>query len=212
MHGIKYLSYLCLDLIMDNKLYKEIFYIHQNYIKNFNTKNKKIFVCFSGVPGSGKTYISKVLEKKYSAIRINTDILRDILMKLMEDHPDFQNKDRESLLEYYLHAFFQDYNFLNGFIILDASIDRRYDKLCPLLETNGFIIFVIQVESSLENIKRRLYISKKEKADLFIGNLEVWQRDYEEYGNKHKVDITVKNNDFVDFSPIFEAIDVKLRL
>ena len=43
--------------------------------------NKKLLICFVGIPGSGKTYLAKIIEKKFKGIRINSDNLRKVINK-----------------------------------------------------------------------------------------------------------------------------------
>jgi predicted kinase len=38
-------------------------------------------ICFAGIPGSGKTYLAKKIEKKYGGVRITSDEIRKIIDK-----------------------------------------------------------------------------------------------------------------------------------
>jgi len=63
--------------------------IHKKYIKklkHLNIPHKKLMICFSGFAGSGKTYIAKIVEKKYKGVRIRSDDIRKIIidMKIKE--------------------------------------------------------------------------------------------------------------------------------
>ncbi len=61
------------------RIYKE----HLKHLKNKNiSNNKKAVICFSGIPGAGKTYIAKILEKRYKGVRIRSDDIREIVKKL----------------------------------------------------------------------------------------------------------------------------------
>ncbi len=47
-----------------NKIFKQIYHKHLKFLRNLDfSKNKRLIICFAGVPGSGKTRIAKVLEK-----------------------------------------------------------------------------------------------------------------------------------------------------
>ena len=85
---------------MNDVLFTKIYQQHIKQLKNVFCVNKKLLVCFSGVPGSGKTTLAKKLERKYKGVRINTDDLRDIFDM-------FGIKNREKELDDYLFHFFE---------------------------------------------------------------------------------------------------------
>src|SRR5437868_6813229 len=102
---------------LDNN--SRIFAIDVQQLKHRQIPNKTFFICFSGTPGMGKTYIAKILEDTYKAVRINTDEIRKIIKSL-------DNEFTENSVETYLYYFLKNYSSPNRFFILDASIDRRY--------------------------------------------------------------------------------------
>ena len=69
-------------------------------LKNTNTNNLPFIIAFSGVPGSGKTTISKILEKKYKGVRIDNDELRDIISDFSGNYK-LTKKDKE-IIDYFI--------------------------------------------------------------------------------------------------------------
>jgi len=88
-----------------NKISKKYFPILKNKnLKNKNIKNKKLAICFSGVPGSGKTSIAKIIEDKYKAVRINKDEIGTVIrnLNLIEN-----NNQKEDLSYKYINQLYQ---------------------------------------------------------------------------------------------------------
>jgi 2-phosphoglycerate kinase len=77
-----------LKRIMENEredIFKEIYGRHCIDLNNLNVRNKRVAVCFSGIPGSGKTTIARVLEKRYKGVRLNGDDIGKIIRNLIEE-------------------------------------------------------------------------------------------------------------------------------
>lgn len=76
------------------KLYKKIFALHKKKLRNTSKNHShRIIISFSGVPGSGKTHLSKLIEKRYGAVRIPKDDIRDILNHQLQPEEIVSEKD-----------------------------------------------------------------------------------------------------------------------
>lgn len=183
---------------------KKIYEKHLKQLGNFSIPNEKLIICFSGIPGSGKTYIAKVLEKRYNAIRIRSDTIRKIINDLEED---FDNIDE--IVYDYIDWLLKSFPFVNKLIILDMSIDRRYEKLFLFFEELGYKRFIIRLKVSQKVYEKRI-IKKLEKLDRnYINRINDWKKQYKEFGKKVKPDIIIENNkdNELNLKPLFKKLD-----
>ncbi len=180
------------------RIYKK----HFKHLKNKNiSNNKKAVICFSGIPGAGKTYIAKILEKRYKGVRIRSDDIREIVKKL-------KLKEREKLTHLYLEWLFRNYPFRNKLIILDKSIDRKYKETFKAFKERGYKIFVIRIKASRKVSEERVKKKLGGKLDKnYIDNIERWIKEWEESGKKVKPDILIQNDKNLDLKPLFEKLD-----
>ncbi len=193
---------------MDNFSYETIYKYHIRSLNNLNYKNKhtnkRRFICFSGVPGSGKSYLAKKLEKKYNAVRINTDDIRMLFVKL-----GFSFANIEKELDSYIFHFLKHYHYPNLFFILDASIDRRFKKFFTLLKNLAFSVFIIRLSPEISVIQKRLKRTKGKYASLFIKNLPSWLKDFKKFGEQNMCDIQYGSK--FNFSALCSLIDTKFH-
>jgi predicted kinase len=174
---------------------------HLLILKNLEVPHKKLLICFSGIPGSGKTYISKILEKRYSAVRLNNDNIRAIMKRI--DKTSDLDKD----LAKYLNFFWTRYKFPNELVILDCGIDRKYKEIFDFAKKNKFRIFVIRIESSRKFLDERIF-ERNKCADLhYQEKIDRWTKEWREFGKNCKSDITIKNENNLNLNSVFEKLD-----
>ena len=142
-----------------------------------NIQNSPFIIAFFGVPGSGKTYISKRLEKRYKAIRINShDILKIIDKEKIAENPG-NPKSAAKLKEEYIYHLISNALFKNKRIILDKSIDREYKKLLKICKSKKFPYFFIRLK-----IGKRKAIKRINKRGIhgnwLTGAMNKWQKDW----------------------------------
>lgn len=187
--------------------------------KNTQLKNNsKVIIAFSGVPGSGKTYLSKLLEKEFRAVRFRSDIIRNIINKFPEEYfeeinPNLEKifgiKDisklkeylydeisikKESLIANYIDNFFQNYSYKNTFVIYDGSIDRRYEYVKKVAEESGFRMFTIKLPLDKEVIRKRVIQRGEGDMTFFDTNFPRWENDYKKLGKKIRPEFEFNNN------------------
>jgi len=179
---------------MKKTILDSIYEIHKNQLKNLPFPHKKLFICFSGVPGSGKTYVAKKIEERYKAVRVNNDDIREIIRKIVEKSKNNVDVNEiEQLLDKYLINFLNNYTFPNKTIILDSGIERRSDKIKKLAKNLGFKIFLIKMISSRKNCEKGV-IKKLGKLDEnFMNNISRWIKENKEFNKSHKANFEIKN-------------------
>ena len=186
-------------------LTRKIYKIHKRQLKNTSISHKKLLICFSGIPGSGKTHISKILEKKYLGVRIRSDDIRSIVKKL-----DIKIKDIDGITYAYLEWLFNNYSFKNNLIILDKGIDRRWRETFPIFKKKKYKIFVIRLRVSRRISEKR--VAKHGKIDgNYINNVERWVKEWNLFGGKVKSNIIIKNGQNLSLKPLFSKLDKLIR-
>ena len=83
---------------MEEKIYNKISENLFSKLKNTNIYHSPFIITFSGVPGCGKSSLAKIIEDKYNAVRINNDLIRDIIT---EEKLTNSGEDTEILLQNY---------------------------------------------------------------------------------------------------------------
>ncbi|MFH1607899.1 MAG: AAA family ATPase [archaeon] len=192
---------------MEEELMKQIYQKHIRKLKNLNVSYKSLVICFSGIPGSGKTYVAKILEKKYKGVRIRNDDIREIVTKLDK------KLDLDEVTYAYDKWFFENYKFKNKLIILDSGIDRKYDDIFPLLKKKGYRIFIIRLKVSEKVYERRIKDKLGKLDGNYINRINDWKRQYKEFGRKVKFDIIIENEKYeeLDLEVLFGKLDEVVR-
>ena len=192
-------------------LKREIYNEHLKVLKNLNIPHKKLIIFFAGVPGAGKTYISKVLEKRYNGIRVNNDELRRLIRILYKRKFNSYLKNVDKILYDYLDWFISNYKFSNRLIIADRGIDRKYEELLLLVKKLKYPFFIISIKlTSRRLLEKRVKKKLRGKLDRnFIENIDRWIRENREFNKNFKSDIIIKNekNDEFDLSSLFRKLD-----
>lgn len=183
-------------LSADERLCEELFAEHMKMLSHTEVAHPPLVVCFSATPGMGKTYIAKLVEEKYQAVRISTDAVRDLIRKSASTMP------REETLDEYLNYFLTHYKAPNHFFILDASIDRTYKRLFALWESKSVPFIVVRLEVPRQDVAERLSAS-------YLPYLDLWQKDYDAFS--YPATIVIKNGkqDSLDLQPLFSTIEAK---
>lgn len=162
--------------------------VHNKILTHTDVPHKPLVICLSGTPGMGKTYLAKLLQERYKGVRLCTDEIRDIMR---DSFPSINNG--ELLLGRYLFYFLDHYKGPNKLIILDASIDRRYTALFPVLEQKKIPYVVIRLDvprqMAINRIKRREGILNEN----YLQHFDSWYADYESFGRSFSKSFVLKN-------------------
>lgn len=194
--------------MINGELLNKIYKIHIKQLKNLSVPHKKLIICFSGIAGSGKTYIAKILEKKYKGVRIRNDDIREIIINLDKE------LDVDETTYKYCDWFFDNYKFKNKLIILDRGIDRRYMHVFPFVKKRGYKTFIIRLKVPERVYERRIINKLGKLDDNYIKRIEDWKKQYKEFGKNVKSDIIIKNNkdNELNLEPLFKKLDSSFQL
>ncbi len=187
------------------KTFEKIYSYHKKKLKYLNHPNKKVLVAFSGTPASGKTTISKYLQKKYKAIYINPSEIIEIIKK------HFPNHNHRIYSELYLLWFLEWHDYPNKFIILDASLDRKYLEVWALAKQIGFNLFVIDIETKKKVLLKRFFSRNKKNAIYYIIRLKQWTKDHKLFRKRWHVDIIIHNDTKLNLGRLYERLDSRLN-
>ena len=214
------------------ELFKLIFAKHKTTLKNLNVpQEKKVIILFSGVPGSGKTYLARKIEKRYQAIRWENDIVREIIDKFPKEYfknisadslKSFNNLDKETLkkvygynklsikkenlLQNYKKHIFSNYPFQNKLILFDESIDRSYPLFKNISEKFNFKLYLIKMPFNKKLIRKRVINRGEGIMTFFDANLPRWKDDYNQLTLNTKSDFVFKDNPRELFSRLNKLI------
>lgn len=188
---------------------------HRKYskvLKNLSIPHKKLLICFSGIPGSGKTYIAKILEKKYKGVRIRSDKIRKIVHesvkknKKQPDNLDYINP----LVKEYILWLIKNWPFKNKLIILDKGVDRNYKEIFSIAKNKKYQVFIIRLKSSRKVLERRILEKNNGRRDPhFDREIKRWTKEWKDFGKKVKSDIIIENekDNELHLKPLFEKLN-----
>ena len=192
---------------MEQKLFNKISKHYLPLLKYKNKNNPNLVILFSGVPGSGKTYTAKILEKKYKAIRINKDEIGKILLKLKITD---KTMNKETISDKYIYELLKKWPFKNKLIIIDKSIDRVYPNLLKLLKQNKFQTFIIRLNTSRSLAIKRIKLRKPNNLDEWLLKIDEWFNDFKKSGKhlKPKVILTNKYSKNLELKKLYKKLSV----
>jgi predicted kinase len=199
-----------------NYNYKRLFEIldrdFYDKIKNKDVKNgRRLMICFSGIPGSGKTTLARKIEERYQGVRLTKDDARTLVYQ-NEEIKDVH--DVEDILDEYVEKMMEKVAKLpNGLVVMDASVDRHFDKYREWADKYDYKRFLIKVETPSEVITERWSRDKDESTyKWFMEQLGRWTNDFESFGKQTKPDFVWKNNDNSQLPVLYAELDEILHL
>ena len=133
---------------------------HFQTLKYLRVSHPRILVCFAGIPGSGKTYLCKILEEKYRALRITNDEIRTSIRELLKGFPTLSGKSEELLQMYVLRVLKKD--LVNGFVLLDSGIERKYARIVDSARKKRYRLLVVKVVVREQTLLRRIHTRNPE--------------------------------------------------
>ena len=178
------------------------FFLGLNYTE---IQNQQLIITFSGVPGSGKSELSKKLEEKYHAVKIGNDSIRDVIYHSRDF--SFSEEGAEEFLQDYNEYLIRNYSFRNKLLVLDKSMDRQYGRFFPIFEELGLRFFVIRLNIDKKRAIERI-MGRKEGEDLdsIRRNMERWQIEFENFGKNSHYDVLI-DGESPDFERVYEKLD-----
>lgn len=192
-------------------LLQKIYKIHSKHLKYLNIPHKKLIIAFSGVPASGKTHIAKIIEEYFQAVRINNDDIRSIIAKFLKKRKT--QEDPQTILQNYLLFLLKEKfkTWKNRLVILDSSIDRKYETIKKAAEQEKFPLFIIALQVHHKTLKKRIKKRGKQAQEHFHKEIKRWAQEYKAFNKKFKSDILLKGHENKDLKIIFRKLDAKIK-
>lgn len=175
---------------MKNGIFEIILKEHKKQLKNLSKINKKLIISFVGIPGSGKTYLAKKLEKRYGGIRINSDDIR----KIINNKITREESERETILKEYILNLLKKSPFINKFVILDSSIAGKYEEIYKISESKKWKMFIIKMITPKNLIIKRIKIKDKERLEKHPEDVDRWFKEYKEFNQKVNANFVFRKN------------------
>lgn len=162
----------------------------------------KKLIIMSGLPLSGKTYISKNLSKELDYIHIDVDEIKKLL-NLYNDNINNKNEKDIMILCYdsmiYIAKEILLNNNLNNSVIISGTFskfefkEKLYDLLF-LLKNNKILYYIFMLECNDDNeIKRRIKLRNKENLLSNINTFEKYEWSKTIF-NKIKSNVIILNS------------------
>jgi predicted kinase len=171
----------------EDVLFEKVYEDHLKTLLYLDEVHPKLLVMFSGTPGMGKTEIAKQLATYFHGVRISTDEIR----ALLRSHQAKTEENVENYLKSSLLKIIEASQ--NHLIILDCSVDRRYERCLQLAHEAGFATFLIRMEVDPEIVEKRVMQRGTDVANL-LRNKAKSRSDYENFGAKYNADFYLDNN------------------
>lgn len=153
--------------------------------------SKPFAVVFAGVQGSSKTIISNYLSVKFNLPVFNNDQLRfEVKEDMMAD-----NINRPDVLAEYERRYkerFEELLATGHPMLLDGSIDRRWEQTKSQLKKAGYAWFVIDMELSPAFLKKFFIATGRPK---FLDKLPRYIEDHQKFMEKYSGEVSLQITD-----------------
>ena len=150
-----------------------------------NARGPKVMILFSGVPGSGKSTVARVLEREFRAVRLSNDEVRSRIWAVAPHAP---LKEREAAkLRIATDVLTRVLQAGNGMAIIDTSCDRGYDYYQEFAAKYGYRIVLLRLRVPYSEIKARLAA----RGDVSVAHLPGWWRQWQTFGRTHTPNLII---------------------
>lgn len=191
---------------MDKSIFEKVFEQHKQYLPFINMKNdQRILIAFAAPPGSGKTAISDILEKKLEGNRINSIHIQPILESLKgEKLYDGVYLDKQEYIMLLLTKIVEEYP--NKKIILDKGIERTYSEISDWCKNNCYRLFIFALDTPLEILKKRIIQREGRYAGDYLKDIERQYWEYKHFIAENKVNTTIST---ITYTPQESAVIIE---
>jgi dephospho-CoA kinase len=165
--------------------------------------NKQLIITFSGVPCSGKSYISEKIKQRYKGIKIDSDEI----MKINSQNKIVNNtQENEKLKNLYIYSFLRELPLKNKLVILDKSFDREYENFFRVCKENNLDYFIIQIEISKEKMIKRINERNSNNLENWLPRVNKWMQEHRDFKKNVKPDLML-NGENPNFKKLYNEID-----
>ncbi|MEK7154814.1 MAG: AAA family ATPase [Patescibacteria group bacterium] len=178
-----------------DSIIEEYFAQKKSELQNQLLLSSSTLVCFSGVPASGKTTLSKVLSQKLPLPRIGVD---DIT-KLIDPQRRINREERRNIILKHLTRFLS--NLTQGSaLVLDKGNDRDIFFFESLKRSFTGHIYVINLDVAKPVAYKRIMSRNNWLPNKFISNLDNWLNQHRIFKREHKNEILLSINTSYNFN------------
>lgn len=179
---------------MEEEIFNRIYSKHKNKLKYLTNKNEtRLVIAFSGAPGSGKTTISKLLEDKFKAVRINSLEVQNYLEDIKrEEVYEGIILDKRKYIMWLMSKIAQEGE--NKLIILDKAIDRTYDDVYKWSKENNYRLFIICLMGNPEVFKDRIIKREVDNAVNYLKDFDRQCTEFLDFQEHHKADVIIDSS------------------
>ncbi len=169
-------------------------------LKNRNVPHKKVFLSFSGVPGSGKTTLAKRLRDDLGAQYVRHDDIRALARRNGYDLEKIVIAEVSKIaVDEMLH------NDPNKFMILDAGLDRSWHVYFDSVKAHDALPIVIRLDVPKDVVIER--IKARDEEDFGKFDLDAITTFYEQFENaKRHFDATITLGPDYDYDMVLKRI------
>lgn len=182
--------------------------------KGYKKPNNKLYVAFSAVTGSGKTWLAKRIASHFSGLYLSADDLRAAAQKV---YPSISRPELDQFVAQYAPLIQNRLlEFPNHLHVVDTNIDKYAQQVFDKAEEIGYPLFVIRldVERSIlvERIKTRKQNNFQNEVAL-LASLDQAMKYHDEFKENFgsRIDYRYSYNKEGDLDNLLRHIEQKLR-
>lgn len=161
-----------------------------------------ILLSFSAIPGSGKTYLAKRLMHDLHAQYMNHDDIREIIrIRGIDPEGLFMPPISKIVIDHMVQ------HDQNKFVILDVSLDRRWDIYFNSIKEYGATPIIIRLNPPLDVIRERLRLRDGDNSAL-LQQLDRFKSEFDNCSQHVEADITV--GETYDYEHVLQVVRDKV--
>lgn len=158
-------------------LYHELAEVYLQTLANRDIAHRRVYIIFSGVPGSGKTTLARKLARDLRAQYVRHDDIRALVRARGHDInqiaiPSISSIVIDTILE----------KDANKCIIIDASLDRSWPRFFDHAKEQRAQPIVVRLNVPRAEVERRIHA----REDHDFGKIEDLDAYYEQFENSKK--------------------------
>lgn len=192
-------------------------YVDEHYLKslkNIQIANPKLLVVFSGGNAVGKSTLAKKIGDECSALVLENDAIKHTIM---EQNPRLSRDERNLLTWQYTMDLYHriDHQFTkNGLIVRDGVIDWYYDRILPIFQQKGYVLFVVGYDISLEKNEALIRARGDQPAvtvERLIEMMPEHRLHIQRFRENYTPDIVLNDDTIFDTDRVIDTIKEKIQ-
>lgn len=171
--------------MQDDSIYQQLAAEYLATLTNRDVPHKKVFLCFSGVPGCGKTTLAQRLRDDLGVQYVRHDDIRALARSMGYDVEKIviSSVSKIAVDEMMAHD-------ANKFMILDAGLDRSWHIYFDSVKEYNALPIIIRIDVPKSTVIER--IKKRSEDDFGKFDLDAIDTFYEQFENaKRHFDATI---------------------